>query len=183
MTKRDVVFYIGMWVTGVIYILLKGTLMRILGSPLLDIDLVVIVIGYIYLRYGPVYAGCFAFGQGLIMDAYSGGVQGLFVVLYMAVLGIILLSALVFDLSSSKGQIIIIISSLMIKKFLLFIVLFLISSPFFIPRPALGIFLISVVLTGLLAPIVFYVLGRMRMAIVCPNGAPSSGIFMEEQDL
>ena len=183
MTKRDISVYVGLWLTGIIFILLKGYFMEALGSRLLDLDLIIIIIAFIYLKYGPAWAGCYAFGQGLFTDIFSGGLQGLFITLYMAVFGVILLSALIFNLNNPKGQAIVVIVSMMVKKILLFIILLLVSVPFSLSKPMLSIFLLSVVLTGLSAPLVYYILNSIRFKLLSSDGNSDSGLVMNEQEI
>jgi hypothetical protein len=62
---------------------------------LFNLDLLTIMIAYLFLLYGGTIAATFAFGQGFLIDLFSGGLDGLFALLYLSVFGGIYLGSLI----------------------------------------------------------------------------------------
>ena len=81
--------------------------MNVLGSDLLDMDLLIIMMSYLFLSYGTIAAVGFAFGQGLLVDIFSGGLHGLFTTLYLVLFAWIYLGSRIFNPRDPKGQAII----------------------------------------------------------------------------
>ena len=90
------------------------------GSVRLEPDLMTIFVAYIFLFYGGTAAGASAFGQGLLIDLFSGGVHGLFTMLYSCVFVTVSLASRSLNLNGTKGQIIIVSVAVLIKKSLFF---------------------------------------------------------------
>ena len=73
-----------------------------------DVDFVIIIIVYLAAFYGDTGAGIFAFGQGLLIDIFSGGMLGLFTLIYLIIFFGVRLSSNPLDILSPGVQIIII---------------------------------------------------------------------------
>ena len=112
--------------------------------------------------YGQTAVGAFALGQGFVIDLLSGGLHGLFALLYLCVFGMILLGSQTLDLKGTKGQIIILFSVILTKQALLLVVLYLFDSQIGLGWPFLYSSIVSAGVTGLLAPVLFYMLERLR---------------------
>jgi hypothetical protein len=69
---------------GLFFTLVKGEWVGILGLNLADLDLLTILIAYLFLFYGQTATVVFVFGQGILIDLFSGGLNGLFTFLYPA---------------------------------------------------------------------------------------------------
>ena len=83
-----------------------------------NVDLVIILIVYLLISYGEMGAGIFAFGQGLLIDIFSGGLLGLFTLLYLIIFLGMKLGSSSFNLLAVRGQIFIIsLAVLIIKHF------------------------------------------------------------------
>lgn len=147
---------------GLIFTLLKGKWINLIGSDFFDLDLLTIITAYLFLSYGQTSAGVFAFGQGFLIDLFSGGLHGLFSMIFIGVFGAIYLGSRFFDLQTPKGQVILVSSAVLFKKMLFLFVLVLSSPKVTLPGPFLWISLASAIITGLVATIVFYLFDRLR---------------------
>jgi rod shape-determining protein MreD len=136
--------------------------MDLIGSGFLDLDLLTIMIAYLFLYYGQTAVAIFAFGQGMIFDLYSGGLQGLFTFLYLIVYGGIYLGYRFFDLHRPKGQVIIVALAVLFKRLMFFIMLAVFSRGTGFSKEYLWTSMILAIGTGLIAPILFYVFDFLR---------------------
>jgi cell shape-determining protein MreD len=150
------------WVLGILFTLVRGNWMMVNGWEYVDLDFLSIVIGYLFLAYGQTAAGVFAFGQGLTADLVSAGLEGISTAVYLAVFGTVYLGCRFFNLEEPKGQMIIVSSSILVKKGLFLGLLSFFSMNVAIPKGTILVILSSGLLTGLATPIVFYLLGRVR---------------------
>ena len=133
-----------------------------MGSDFLDLDLLTIMTAYLFLYYGHTSVGIFAFGQGLLIDIFSGGLHGLFAFLYLCVLGAIYLGCPFLDLHAPKGQVIIIASAVLFKKIIFLMVLIAFSPDVVFLKSFLWISGASVIGTGLISPVLFHIFNRLR---------------------
>ena len=134
--------------------------MNLIGSDSFDLDFLTILIAYLFLFYRPVPVGWFAFGQGLLIDLFSGGLHGLFTLLYLGVLGGIHLGSRFFNPQGPKGQVLIITLAVLLKKALLLLVLNALSPELVFSRFFLWTSGISAIITGVFGPILFYLFNR-----------------------
>ena len=125
-------------------------------------DLIAIIAGYLFLSHGQTVAVLFSFSQGFVIDLFSGGMKGLFSLLYLALCGLIFLGCRLFNLQDPKGQFIIIGSAVLLKEILFIAFLYLLStstvpgSSFVFPS------LVSALIAGLLSPVLFYLFDNLR---------------------
>ena len=147
---------------GFFFTLIKGEWMNLIGSNLFDLDFLSIVTAYLFLYYGAIGAGVFAFWQGFLIDLFSGGLNGLSALLYLVVVGGLYLSSLVFDLRNPRGQIIIVGFLVLLKKIAHFVVLWLFSLDAGVSKTFLLISGASIFATGLFAPFVFCLFDWLR---------------------
>ena len=136
--------------------------MNLMGSNLVNLDVLTILIAYLFLFYGKTATATFAFGQGILMDLFSGGLHGLFTLLYLGVYGGILLGYRFFDLQGPKGQMIIISLAVLLKELLFFIMLTVFYQNMAFSKDFLIISGVLAIVTGLIAPILFYVFDCLR---------------------
>jgi rod shape-determining protein MreD len=158
------------WFLGLVFTLIKGKWMNMMGSEFLDLDLVTIMTAYLFLSYGNIAVGIFAFGQGLFIDILSGGLHGLSAFLYLVIFGAIYVGSPFFNLLAPKGQIIIIASAVFFKKIIFLIVLSLFSSEIVFSKSFLWISVVSVISTGLISPILFYLFSGLRGILIANSG-------------
>ena len=134
-------------------------------SNLFDLDIVTILIAWIYLFYGKAGSTFFAFCGGFITDVYSGGFSGLFTSLYILIYGGIRLSSQFFDLSSIKGQIVIISGMVLIKEIIFFALIHLFLGRAIFSPEILWFYFGSAISSGLVAPLLFAFLNRLNRYI------------------
>jgi len=144
-----------------IFTLVKGKWLNLMGSDFFDLDLLTIITAYLFLSYGQTAAGTFAFGQGFLIDIFSGGLHGLFSFICIAVFGAIFLSCRFFDLQTPKGQVIIVSLAVLFKKILFLFVLVLFPPKVAFTGSFLWISGASAIITGLLATVIFYLFDRL----------------------
>jgi len=136
--------------------------MNFVGSGLMGLDILIILTAYLFLLYGQTAAGIFAFGQGFLMDLFSGGLDGLFVFLYLSAFWGMCLSSRFFNLKDAKGQAIIISIAVVMKKTIFFVVLILFSQNTVFSNSYLWVSGAAAIITGLIAPLLFYLFDRLR---------------------
>ena len=126
-----------------------------------DVDFVIIITLYLLAFHNTTGAGVFAFGQGLISDIFSGGIAGLFTLLYLLIFFAIRLAARPLDPFSVGGQIVIVSFSVLIKKglMMLFMLIFPVELVFSLNTLSSSVF--SSISSGLLAPVMFYIFNRL----------------------
>ena len=133
-----------------------------MGTNLVNLDLLTIMIAYLFLFYGKTASATFAFGQGILTDLFAGGLHGLFACLYLGVYGGIHLGYRFFDLQSQKGQMIIISLTVLLKESLFFIMLTAFYQDMVFSKDFLVVSGVLAIVTGLIAPILFYVFDCLR---------------------
>ena len=138
-------------------------------------DLIIILTAYLFLRGGVYQTGAFAFVQGLCMDAYSVGFQGMFVFLYLCCLAVIAIASTFIHLSNPRGQVLIVAMAWTAKKALFLAVIATLADKLALSPLRPRTLVLSFILTVVLAPIVFYFLDRLRLSIGLAR--PHNGIL------
>ena len=151
------------WCLGLIITLIKGKWVNLIVPNQFDPDFTAILIAYLFLYYGPAAAGIFAFGQGLVIDIYSGGLYGLFTLLYLSVYVGIYLGCRFFNLLDPKGQVLIVSLVVLLEKLLFIIILTIFSERIIFSNSFLWISLASAICTGLIAPVLFSLFSRQKV--------------------
>lgn len=147
--------------------------MNLIDLDLFEFDLLIIIIAYLYWFYGKTVSGSFAFGQGLLIDIFSGGLHGLFTFLYFVVFLGVCLGARIFNLQDMKGQTILILLLVLLKKSIFFLVLTIFSTEVVFSKSFLLDFVASAIGTGLITPIFFYIFNRLRAIYSIEKSWPS----------
>jgi rod shape-determining protein MreD len=147
---------------GLLFTLVKGNLANLVGSDLFEVDLLTIIIAYLFFFRGEIPAATFAFGQGLLIDLFSGGLQGLFTFLYLSIVGAVYLGSRFFNLQESQGQVLIVSLAVLWKKILLLIVLNCFSMEISFSKAFVLTSGASAICSGLIGPILFYLFNRLR---------------------
>jgi len=160
--RKEVAFYCLAWILGLFFILLKGKLLNLLGGSFFDLDFLSIMIAYILLYYGRIGASSYAFGQGLLIDFFSGGLHGLFTFLYLIVFFGILTSRRFFSLQHPKGQILIVFLAILLKTTMFVIILSVFSQKIVIINSFVWMSVGSIVVTCLTAPMFFFLFDQVR---------------------
>ena len=129
-------------------------------------DLVVVIIVYLLVCYGETGAGIFAFGQGLLIDIFSGGVLGLFTLIYLIIFLGVKLGSRPLNLLSVGGQIIIISLAILLKEGLVISFLHLFSLEIIFSFSDFLMFVSSAIFSGLIAPFLFYFFNQINRFII-----------------
>ncbi|RLB83387.1 MAG: hypothetical protein DRH15_05540 [Deltaproteobacteria bacterium] len=164
-------FFTLVWVMGFAFILLEG---KVLGRVLLHaggVDLTIILIAYIYSHGSARQAGLFAFAQGLCVDIYSSGFEGLFVFLYLCGLGAISLCSKFIHLSNPRGQVFVTGVAWLVVKALFFAMLIALESNLQLEESISWSLSVPLLATAIMAPVFFYLLDRLSAfaAAVAPD--------------
>ena len=133
-----------------------------MGLNLTDLDLLTIIIAYLFLFYGQTATVMFAFGQGILIDLLSGGLHGLFTFLYLCVFGGVYLGSQFFNLQHPRGQMIIVALAVLLKKVMFFMMLTVFYHRLAFSKDFLLVSGFLVVGTGLISPILFYLFDCLR---------------------
>lgn len=130
----------------------------------MEFDFLAILIAFLFMCYGDTPAGVFAFGQGLFMDLFSGGMAGMFGGVYLGAFGVIYLTCRFFHLHRPRGQIVIVSCAVLVKK----LIFLLLVTAFSLEIAFLSAYLLeslaSAVITGLLAPFFFIFFKRLMIS-------------------
>lgn len=140
-----------------------------------DVDLVAITVAYLIAWHGDSWAGAFALGMGLFTDVLSAAPLGLFSVIHLILfLGIRMGDAL-FDVQSVKGQLIVVLLAVFLKKLLFIGLLNLFSLRASMDAQILFSIFCSAVFTAVAAPAVFLgfdTVGRFFRLLRSDSGDP-----------
>ncbi|MBW1805948.1 MAG: rod shape-determining protein MreD [Deltaproteobacteria bacterium] len=150
------------WAVSILYILVKGNLIDYGIPRFLDVDLVLVIIVYLLVYYGEAGAGIFAFGQGLLIDIFSGGMLGLFTLLYLIIFLVIRLGSRPLDLLSIGGQIVVVSLAVLLKDALVVSLLHLFSLEIRLSFSEFMMFVSSSLCSGLITPFLFSLFNRLN---------------------
>jgi len=127
----------------------------------IDLECIIIITAYL-LAYGrETGAGIFAFFQGLLTDILSGGIWGFHGILYLIIYLFIKLVSRPFDLFSVSGQFTLVSITVLIKEFLSIPLLFVFSQDINVSLYMFSTFILSAVVSGLIAPLIFSMLNAL----------------------
>jgi len=150
------------WVLGILYTLVKGRVMNSVGSTFIDLDLLTILTAYLFLFHGPVGAGIFAFWQGSVIDLFSGGAYGIFALLYLCVFGGIALGSQYVNPQHRRGLMLLVTLAVLLKRGLFMAIVKGSQPEADIGGATIWIAVASAVVTGLVAPFIFFILNKAR---------------------
>jgi len=159
-----VVFCSFAWFLGFLFTLVRGEWIELAGKDIFDPDFLTILTAYLFLLYGRTISGTFALGQGLLVDVFSAGLQGLFGLLYLGVFGGIYLGSRFFNLQEPKGQFFLISFVVLLKKVMFFTLLAVFSRGFVFSNAHILFLGSSAIVTGLFAPVIFFLFNRLEKA-------------------
>ena len=131
-------------------------------------DLLTIGTAYIFCLYGNMAACIFALCQGGFVDLFSGGMHGLFALLYLTVFGGIWLGSRFFNLQSPKGQFVIVFLAMASKNIFLFFMLAAFSRGVIFPNSFWWASLGSILCTCLITPLLFCLLDYLKAIVFEP---------------
>ena len=128
----------------------------------IDVDLVIVLTVYLFVFYSETGAGIFAFGQGLIIDVFSGGMPGLFTLLYLVAFSIIKLASRPLDFLSTGGRIAVIFITVLLKSFLMVILIYLFYLEITFSVADFVSFVFSAIFSSFIAPFLFFFLNYLN---------------------
>lgn len=134
--------------------------MNQLGLGLFDLDVLTILIAYLFLFCRPTGIALFAFGQGFLIDVYSGGLHGFHTFSYLCIFFTILIGARSINIDEPKGQFFLVIIAVALKKILTLIIIGTFFDDISLAKSLIWISVTSAVATGIAAPILFYLFNR-----------------------
>ena len=146
-------------------------------------DLLTILTGYLFLFYGRTASGSFAFGQGLLIDLFSGGPQGLFAFTHLCSFGAIVFGCRFFNLQHPKGQIIIVSLAVLVGRCVFCVTHAVFSEGVSIPVSFLWMSMLSAAGTGVAGPVVFHLLNVIRARSMKDAGGASAQQMYEIEPL
>ncbi len=141
--------------------LVRGSFLNQRWLEFVDLDLLTILIAYLWIHYGQTGAGLFALGQGVMMDLFSGGMMGLFALLYLAVFLAIQMGSRFFHLQTFRGLMILILIAVLLRQLMLLGLLELFSFSIHFSWRTYVSFGISALVSGALAPPCFALLKQV----------------------
>ena len=159
------IFCLFAWIVGLIYTLIKGKYANISSLGPLELDIISILTGYLFLAYGSQRAALFAFVQGFDIDIYSGGPQGIFSFAYFSIFLIFVGGSKFFNMNEPKGQFFLVFIAAGFKKIFIILSLWASSNDITISVSLIGLSALSAFITALAAPIVFFIFNRARVLI------------------
>ncbi len=140
-----------------------------------DVDLVAITVAYLVAWHGDSWAGAFALGIGLLTDVLSAAPLGLFSVIHLILFLGIRIGDAVLDLQSVKGQLIVVLLAVFLKKLMFIGLLNLFSLRASMDAHTLFALFCSAVFTAVAAPAVFFgfdTAGRIFHMLRSDSGEP-----------
>jgi rod shape-determining protein MreD len=144
-------------------VLVRGSFLNQRWLEFVDIDLVTILIAYLWIHYGQTGAGLFALGQGVMMDLFSGSMMGLFALLYLAVFLAIQMGSRFFHLQTFRGLMILILLAVLLRQLMLLGLLEVFSFPIHFTWHTYVSFGLSALVSGVLAPPCFALLKQVDL--------------------
>lgn len=156
--KNDVFFYPIIWLTCGLFVIVRGSINHLVGIEWLDIDLIPIFLIYLIAKDQNFMAGCLGFFMGILTDIFAPCQLGLFAFAYSAILFGINHCRRFLDFNNIKTSILFVAIFLLAKWSFLMIII----RPFPLGQFTPLIYFISVLITGMIAPSLFYFLNLVR---------------------
>ena len=161
--KEDrIFFYPLIWLTCGFFVILRGSINHFLRIEWFNLDILPIFLIYLVAKDQDYKASCLAFFMGILTDIFSPCQLGLFAFTYSAILLGVNHSRRFLDLNNIKTSMLLVVFFLLAKwSFLLIIVRFFPIRQFIALTPFILVS-VSIVITGLITPLLFYFLGLLR---------------------
>lgn len=124
----------------------------------IDLECVIIITAYLLAYGSETGAGIFALCQGLLTDVFSGGIWGYHAILYLIIYLFIKIISRPFDQFSISGQISLVFIAVLVKEWLSIPLLYMFSLDINLSFYVFLTFIVSALFSGLIAPLIFYML-------------------------
>ncbi len=160
--EDDVFFYPLIWLTCGLFVILRRSINYFLGIEWLDIDLIPVFLIYLIAKDQSFMAGCLAFFMGMLTDTFAPCQFGLFAFVYSAIILGINHCRQFLDFNNIKTSILFVAIFLLIKWSFLMIIIRPFPLGQFSPLISFILVSISVLLTSMITPFLFYFLNLVR---------------------
>lgn len=161
--KEDrIFFYPLIWLTCGFFVILRGSINHFLRIEWLDLDIIPIFLIYLVAKDQDYKASYLAFFMGLLTDIFSQCQLGLFAFTYSAVLLGVNHFRRFLDLNNIKNSMLLVIFFLLAKWSFLLIVMRFFPIRQFIALTPFILVSVSIVITSLITPFLFYFLNLLR---------------------
>jgi len=161
--KEDrIFFYPLIWLTCGFFVILRGSINHLLRIEWLDLDIIPIFLIYLIAKDQNYKASCLAFFMGLLTDIFAPCQLGLFAFTYSAILLVANHFRRFLDLNKIKTSILLVVFFLLAKWSFLLIVMRFFPIRQFIGLIPFVLLSVSIVITSLITPLLFYFLNFLR---------------------
>jgi len=160
--EDDVVFYPLIWLMCGLSVILRGSINHLVGIEWLDMDLIPIFVIYLIAKNQNLMASCLAFFMGMLTDIFAPCQLGLFAFAYSAILLGINRCRQFLDFNNIKTSILFVAIFLLAKWSFLMIIIRPFPLGQFSPLSFFILVSISVVITSMITPFLFYFLNLTR---------------------
>lgn len=160
--ENNVFFYPLIWLTCGTFILFRGAITHLVRVEWVDIDLIPIFLVYLIAREQNFRAGCLAFLMGILTDIFAPCQLGLFAFVYSAILLGMNPCRKFLDFDKTKTSILLVAIFLVAKWSLLLFMISILPLGQCIPSINFILVSISALITGMIAPLLFYFLDLLR---------------------
>lgn len=160
--ERHVLFYALIWLACILFVLLRGSIAHLVRVEWLHIDLIPIFLIYLIAKEQNLKALCIAFLVGLLTDIFSSCHLGLFAFAYSAILLGINNCRQFLDFTNIKTSVVLVAVFVLAKWFLVLIVMSAFPLGQTLPSISFVLVVVSPLVTGLITPVLFYVLDLAR---------------------
>ncbi len=150
------ILYFILWGVAILFLLVRGNLVGPIVPRYLDVDLVIIILIYLFAFYGEKGAGVFSFGMGVLTDLFAGGLFGFYKLVYLILFLIIRFGSQPLDLFSIGTQAVIVFTAVLLRGMVMITFLSLFSLRTIFSFSDFFVLLLSALCTGLIAPFLFY---------------------------
>ena len=161
--KEDRIFFHPLiWLACGLFVILRGNINYLLEIEWLDLDIVPIFLIYLVAQDQPYEASYLAFFMGILTDIFAPCPLGLFAFTYSVILLGIHVWKRFLDLDNIKTSILLVASFLLAKWLFFLLIMRYFPVRQFIAWIPFVLVLVSIIITSLIAPFIFYSLNLLR---------------------
>ncbi len=160
--QNNIFFHALIWLTCGIVVILRGGITHLIGIEWVDIDLIPIFLIYLIGQDQNFRAGCLAFFMGVLTDIFAPCQLGLFAFTYSAILLGANYCRQFLDFTKIRTSMLLVAFFVVAKWSLLLIIMSIFPLGQRIPSISFISVCISALITGMIAPFLFYFLDLVR---------------------
>ena len=161
-TGRHVIFYSLIWLGCGVFVLLRGSITHLVRIEWLDIDLIPVFLIYLIAKEQGFKALCLAFFMGLLADISSSCPLGLFAFTYSAIILGMNNCRQFLDFTNIKTAVLLVAVFLVARWCLVLVAMSVFPLGQSLPSIRFMSVAVSVLITSLITPLIFYVLDLAR---------------------